>query len=200
MSLPLRRRFARAQDLGLGMREFARLERLDSPQRIQAFLNAIPINHEPDGETAYSVRGVLRHRRAHCIEGAFVAACALWIHGEPPYVMHLGCDLSDYPHVIALFRRKGGWGAISKSNGVALRYRDPVYRSLRELALSYFHEYSDRRGRRTLRNYSGAFDLRRLPVSKWVCGDANCWEAHDRLAGLRHYPLVHDGRDLRRTG
>jgi hypothetical protein len=191
MGPPLRRRFARPQDLGLGTREFARLQRLDSPQRIQAFLNAIPINHEPDGETAYSVRGVLRHRRAHCIEGAFVAACALWIHGEPPYVMHLGCDLSDYPHVIALFRRKGGWGAISKSNGVALRYRDPVYRSLRELALSYFHEYSDRRGRRTLRNYSSAFDLRRLHVSKWVCSETNCWEAHDRLAGLRHYPLVH---------
>ena len=92
------------------MGEFARLARLDSPQRIQAFLNAIPINHEPDGETAYSVRGVLSHRRAHCIEGAFVAACALWIHGEPPYVMHLDCEPSDYPHVIALFRRKGDMG------------------------------------------------------------------------------------------
>ena len=191
MSLLLRRRFARRQDLGLGMGEFARLARLDSPQRIQAFLNAIPINHEPDGETAYSVRGVLRHRRAHCIEGAFVAACALWIHGEPPYVMHLDCEPSDYPHVIALFRRKGAWGAISKSNGVALRYRDPIYRSLRELALSYFHEYSDRRGRRTLRSYSGAFDMRRLDVTKWACSETNCWEAHDRLAHLRHYPLMH---------
>jgi hypothetical protein len=191
MSLTLRRRFARREDLGLGIREFARLERLDSPQRIQAFLNAIPINHELDGETAYSVRSVLRHRRAHCIEGAFVAVCALWIHGEPPYVMHLDCEPSDYPHVIALFRRKGAWGAISKSNGVALRYRDPVYRSLRELALSYFHEYSDKRGRRTLRSYSGAFDMRRLDVTKWVCSETNCWEAHDRLAGLRHYPLMH---------
>ena len=191
MSLLLRRRLARRQDLGLGIREFDRLARLDSPQRIQAFLNAIPINHEPDGETTYSVRGVLRHRRAHCIEGAFVAACALWIHGEPPYVMHLDCETSDYPHVIALFRRKGAWGAISKTNGVALRYRDPVYRSLRELALSYFHEYSDKRGRRTLRSYSGAFDMRRLDVTKWVCSETNCWEAHDRLAGLRHYPLIH---------
>lgn len=191
MSLPpLRRRFARRQDLGLGIRDFARLARLDTPQTIQAFLNAIPINHEPDGETAYSVRDVLRHRRAHCIEGAFLAACALWIHGEPPYVMHLDCEPSDYPHVIALFRRGSAWGAISKSNGVALRFRDPVYRSLRELALSYFHEYSDRRGRRTLRSYSGAFDLRRLDVTKWVCSEENCWEAHDRLAELRHYPLV----------
>jgi hypothetical protein len=191
MSLPLRRRFARRQDLGLGVRDFARLERLDSPQKIQAFLNAIPINHEPDGETAYSVRDVLRHRRAHCIEGAFVAACALWIHGEPPYVMHLDCEPSDYPHVIALYRRGRGWGAISKSNGVALRFRDPVYRSLRELALSYFHEYSDKSGQRTLRSYSGAFDMRRLDVAKWVCSEENCWEAHDRLAQLRHYSLVH---------
>lgn len=172
------------------MRAFARLAKLDSPQRIQAFINAIPINHELDGETTHSVISVLRHQRAHCIEGAFVAACALWIHGEPPLVMHLDCELSDYPHVVALFRRRGAWGAISKTNGVALRYRDPVYRSLRELALSYFHEYSDRRGRRTLRSYSGAFDMRRLDVTKWVCSEANCWEAHDRLAALRHYPLV----------
>jgi hypothetical protein len=196
MSLPQRRRFARRQDLGLGVRDFDRLARLDSPQRIQAFINAIPINHELDGETAYSVRSVLRHRRAHCIEGAFVAACALWIHGEPPYVMHLDCEPSDYPHVVTLFRRKGAWGAISKTNGVALRYRDPVYRSLRELALSYFHEYSDKRGRRTLRSYSAAFDMRRLDVSKWVGSQTNCWEAHDRLAGLRHYPLM-DARHVR---
>ena len=195
MSLPLRRRFARRQDLGLGTREFARLARLDSPQRIQAFLNAIPINHEPDGETAYSVRGVLSHRRAHCIEGAFVAACALWIHGEPPYVMHLDCEPSDYPHVIALFRRKGAWGAISKSNGVALRYRDPIYRSLRELALSYFHEYSDKRGRRTLRSYSGAFDMRRLRTSP--SGSAMRRTAGRRTIGwrgFRHYPLMHARR------
>jgi hypothetical protein len=196
MSAIRHRRFARREDLGLGARDFDRLARLDSPPRIQAFLNAIPTNHEPDGETTYSVRSVLRHRRAHCIEGAFVAACALWIHGEPPYVMHLDCDLSDYPHVIALFRRNRAWGAISKTNGAVLRYRDPIYRSLRELALSYFHEYSDTRGRRTLRSYSAAFDLRRLPVSQWVCGGEDCWEAHDRLAGLRHYPLL-DARQVR---
>jgi hypothetical protein len=195
MSISAIRRFARPQDLGLGEREFDRLARLDSPQRIQAFLNAIPINHELDGETVHSVRNVLRHRRAHCIEGAFVAACALWIHGEPPYVMHLDCEPSDYPHVITLFRRQGAWGAISKTNGVALRYRDPVYRNLRELALSYFHEYSDKRGRRTLRSYSGAFDLRRLDVRQWVSAEEDCWEAHDRLAALRHYALV-DARQV----
>jgi hypothetical protein len=191
MSIRILTRYARRQELGLGTRDFDRLARLDSPQRIQAFLNAIPINHELDGETVHSVRNVLRNRRAHCIEGAFVAACALWIHGEPPFVMHLDCELSDYPHVIALFRRNGAWGAISKTNGVALRYRDPIYRSLRELALSYFHEYSDKRGRRTLRSYSCAFDMRRIDVTEWVCNEEDCWDAHDRLTELRHYPLVH---------
>ena len=122
----------------------------------------MPANHEVGGETILSVREVLRQRRAHCIEGAFVAACALWIHGDPPLVMHLDCDASDYPHVVALFRRGGHWGALSKTNGVALRYRDPVYRTLRELTLSYFHEYANRRGDKTLRSYSGAFDLRRI--------------------------------------
>jgi hypothetical protein len=184
------RRFARRDDLGLTAREFAALDRLDSPERIQAFLNAIPINHEIGGETVLSAREVFRQRRAHCIEGAFLAATALWIHGEPPLVMHLDCDESDFPHVIALFRREGAWGAISKTNGAPLRYRDPIYRSLRELAITYFHEYSNKRGHKTLRSYSTAFDLRRLPVSEWVTAERSCWAAHDRLVRLRHYPLI----------
>ena len=111
----IRKRFARPEDLGLTRAEHATLRRLSSPERIQAFLNAIPINHEIGGETVLSVREVLRQRRAHCIEGAMVAACALWVHGEPPLVMHLDCHESDYPHVIALFRRSGAWGARRKS-------------------------------------------------------------------------------------
>ena len=185
-----KRRHARPADLGLGPGEFARLSRLDSPQKIQRFLNAIPINHEIGGETILSVREVLRQRRAHCIEGAFLAAVALWIQGEPPLLMHLDCDLSDYPHAICVFRRGRYWGAISKTNGAPLRYRDPVYRSLRELAMSYFHEYFDKRGRKTLRSYSGAFDMRRLDPALWVTSEKTCWAAHDRLAELRHYPLV----------
>jgi hypothetical protein len=172
------------------LREFGTLQRLDTPQKVQAFLNGIPANHEFGGETVLSVREVLRQRRAHCIEGAFLAACAFWVHGHPPLVMHLDCDLSDYPHVIALFRRHGHWGAVSKTNGVGLRYRDPIYRSLRELAMSYMHEYSNKRHRKTLRSYSAAFDLRRIDPALWVASDAQCWEAHDRLAGLRHYPLI----------
>jgi len=184
------RRRATADVLGLSPGEFAALRRLATPGKIQAFLNATPINHELDGETILSVREVLRQRRAHCIEGALLAACALWIQGEPPLVMHLDCDPCDYPHVIALFRRQGAWGALSKTNGAALRYRDPIYRSLRELAMSYFHEYFDKRGRKTLRSYSIAFDLRRIDPALWVTHADACVETHARLAGLRHYVLI----------
>jgi len=183
-------RFARREHLGLAPGEFAVLERMSTPQKMQAFLNAIPINHELGGETILSVREVLRQRRAHCIEGAFVAACALWIHGEPPLVLHLDCDPSDYPHVIALFRRGSSWGAISKTNGAVLRYRDPIYRSLRELALSYFHEYCSKRGHKTLRSYSTAFDLRRIDPALWVTRDHSCLEVNSRLAAARHYSLL----------
>jgi hypothetical protein len=176
--------------VGLSERELAMLRKLDSPAKIQAFINRIPINHEHDGETVLSVREVLRQRRAHCIEGAFVAACALWLQGKPPLVMHMDCDISDYPHVITLFRRNGCWGAVSKTNGSRLRFRDAVYRSLRELALSYFHEYTNKRGEKTLRSYSAAFDLRRIDSALWVTNRDSCWEAHDRLEVLRHYPLL----------
>jgi hypothetical protein len=184
------RRFARREDLGLSRGEFAVLERLGDPLRIQAFLNATPINHEVGGETVLSVREVIRQRRAHCIEGAMLAACALWVHGEPPLVMHLDCHESDFPHVVALFRRHGAWGAISKTNGAPLRYRDPIYRNLRELALSYFHEYSNRRGHKTLRSYSCSFDMRRIPIDQWVTATKSCWDTHDRITELRHYPLI----------
>jgi hypothetical protein len=190
MTPKTRKRSARRRDLGLSAREFSILMRLSTPQKIQDYLNAIPINHEIGGQTILSVREVLRQRRAHCIEGAFFAACALWVHGEPPLVMHLDCDLSDFPHVIALFRRGGHWGAISKTNGAPLRYRDPIYRSLRELVMSYFHEYYNKRGYKTLRSYSGAFDMRRFEPKHWVTSEKSCWAAHDWLADLRHYPLV----------
>ena len=190
LARPRRRRPARPSELGLAPREFAILKRLSTPAKIQAFLNTIPVNHEIGGETVLSVREVLRQRRAHCIEGAMLAAAALWANGDPPLVMHLDCDASDYPHVIALFRRGGAWGAISKTNGTPLRYRDPIYRTLRELALSYFHEYSNKRGHKTLRSYSISFDLRRIESAEWVTAAKSCWKTHDRLTELRHFPLI----------
>jgi len=189
-------RFAGRDDLGVSRAEFAVLRRLTRPEKIQAFLDAIPINREIGGETILSAREVLRQRRAHCIEAAFVAACALWIHGDPPLVMYLDCAPSDSPHVVTLFRRGRSWGAISKSRTAHLRYRDPVYRSLRELAMSYFHEYVDDHGHKTLRSYSRSFDLRRMDTRLWVTNENACREANDRLAGLRHYALI-SGRQER---
>src|SRR5258706_9279179 len=183
-------RIASRISLELSAKEFALLRQLDAPQKIQAFLNAIPINHELTGETILSVREVLRQRRAHCIEGAFVAACALWIHGDPPLILHMDCDISDYPHVIAVFRRNRCWGAISKTNGVGLRYRDPVYRTLRELAMSYFHEYFNKRYQKTLRSYSAMVDLRKVDAALWVTNEKACDEIHDRLVKARHYTLI----------
>ncbi len=190
MSRRALRRTARRDDLGLSAREFAQLARLDTPLRIQAFVSAIPANHEPGGETLHSVRNVLRLRVAHCMEGALVAACALWVHGEPPLLLHLGCAAHDHPHVIALFRRGRAWGAISKSNGTWLRYREPVYRSLRELAMSYFHEFFDREGHKTLRSHGRPFDLRRMDPAMWVTAEAPCWTVHDRLADGAHRSLL----------
>jgi len=181
---------ARREDLGLGAQAFAQLAALTTPAQVQAFVNAIPANFEPDGETVRTVQGVLALRQAHCIEGALVAACALWMRGDAPLLMHLDCALGDYPHVVTLFRRGRHWGAISKSNHAVLRFRDPVYRSLRELAMSYLHEFRDDVGHKTLRSYSGAFDLRHVDVGEWVTGEASCWDLHDRLAARRHYPLL----------
>jgi len=135
------------------------------------------------------VREVLRRRRAHCIEGAMLAACALWVHGEPPLLMDLRAE-RDYDHVVVLFRRKGHWGAISKTNPPVLRWRDPVYRSLRELAMSYLHEYANDRAQKTLRSYSRPFDLRGLDPEIWVTSSKNCWDVGEAVDEIRHYPLV----------
>ena len=185
----MRKRFARREDLGLTRAEFAVLRRLSTPEKIQDFLNALPANFEIGGETCMSVREVLRRRRAHCIEGAMLAACALWVHGEPPLLLDLRAA-RDYDHVVALFRRGGCWGAISKTNPSVLRWRDPVYRSLRELAMSYLHEYANGRGQKTLRSYAGPFDLRRFDPKLWVTNGKNCWDVGETLDEIRHTPLV----------
>jgi hypothetical protein len=181
--------FAREADLGLARREFALLARLDTPQKIQMYLHELKQNFEPDGDTCRSVREVLRTRRAHCIEGAMLAAAALWVHGEPPLLLDMRAE-RDFDHVVALFRRHGRWGAISKTNGIGLRWRDPVYRTLRELAMSYFHEYFNRRDHKTLREFSLPFDLRRLDTAVWASGTKNAWPVCEALDELRHFRLV----------
>jgi hypothetical protein len=184
----LRKRAARREDLGLTNAEFAVLRRLDSPRKIQDFVFRLGQNFEERGETCYSVREVLHHRKAHCIEGAMLAACAFWVHGEPPLLLDMRA-VRDFDHVVALYRRQGRWGAISKTNGVFLRSRDPVYSSLRELAMSYFHEYANRREHKTLREYSLPYDLRRVDPQVWVTGKG-AWRVAEALDDVRHFRLM----------
>src|SRR5437763_2655923 len=184
-----RKRFARREDLGLTPAEFAVLRRLDTPRKVQKFIYGLQQNFELDGESCLTVREVLRTRRAHCIEGAMLAACAMWVHGEPPLLLDLQAE-RDYDHVVALFRRGSCWGAISKTNPPLLRWRDPVYRTLRELAMSYPHEYANDRNQKTLRTYSRPFDLRGFDPKLWVTGRKNCWEVGEAVDEIRHFRLV----------
>ena len=185
----LKRRSARIEDLGLSRAEFAVLRRLSTPEKIQKYLLEVGQNFELEGDSCASVRHVLRHRRAHCIEGAFLAAAALWVHGEPPLLLDLRA-VRDSDHVVALFRRKGHWGCISKTNGPNLRWRDPIYRTLRELALSFVHEYANLRDHKTLREYSVPYDLRRADPKLWVTGEDGAWDIAEKLDEIRHYRLV----------
>jgi hypothetical protein len=176
------------------------LNRLDTPRKIQEFIETIPANFEAHGETCKSPREVLRTRTAHCIEGAMLAAAALWFHGRPPLLLDLKATDRDPDHVVTPFRLRGRWGAISKTNHAVLRYRDPVYRSIRELAMSYFHEYWTDAGIKTLASYSDVFDLRRWRGSRkggragdWVTSRAPQWDLQNALDVSRHHAII-DGR------
>lgn len=185
-SLSQRKSFGRS--LGLPAAQASLLARLNTPHRIQDYLDGLGINFEPEGDTCYGVARTLREGRAHCIEAAFIGACALWMAGEKPLVMDFQAD-KDYDHVVALYKYKGHWGAISKSNHVWLRWRDPVYRSLRELALSYFHEYVTG-PRKTLRTYSAPYDMSRVPPAQWITNEESCFEVAGLIDSGRHYKLL----------
>jgi hypothetical protein len=146
-------------------RVFARLK---TPKKIQDFLDTLPINFELDGDTHMSPRSVLKARKAHCTEGALFAAACLAFHGEPVFLMDLRALPADQDHVVALFHTGKLWGAISKTNHPVLRWRDPIYRSPRELAMSYANEYFLRNGRMSLVTYSKPFRVTRYAPQRWI--------------------------------
>ncbi len=189
------KRIALGQKLGLSRSHAALLARLQTPEKIQDYVTALRNNAELEGDTCLSVSEVLRRQHAHCIEGAFVAAGALLLNGQAPLLMDMKAE-GDDDHVVALFRHRGCWGAISKSNHIWLRWRDPIYKSLRELTMSYFHEYVVQ-SRKTLRSYSAAFDMRRLDPALWLNNRGSCWEAAFALDGSRHYPLITEAQARR---
>lgn len=175
---------------GLTKEELATLRALKTPRKVQDFLETLPINFEPDGDTCRSPRRVMRERRAHCIEGAMLSALAFRLQGRPPLLLDLTAADWDDDHVVALFRERGRWGAVSKTNHAVLRYREPIFRTVRELALSYFHEYTDSRGRKTLRSYSAPVDLSRFDGHGWMTSEDDLWYVAESLCAARHYPLL----------
>jgi hypothetical protein len=180
---------------GFSPSELRALKRLKTPADIQRFLDSIPYHL---AGTAWSPRVVLREQTAHCLEGAIFAAAALRVLGFPPLILDLEAD-QDTDHVLAVFKSRGHWGAIAKSNFAGCRYREPVYRTLRELALSYFHVYFNLRGERTLRRYSRPVNLGRFDRRDWMTTDKGIWFIAEYLVDIPHRPLLKRGLEKHLT-
>jgi len=166
---------------------------MKNPYGIQKFLDDMPYHLE---DTAWSPRKVLAEQSSHCLEGAIFAAAALRMNGYPPLLLDFEAD-HDTDHVIAVFREQGCWGAIAKSNYTGCRWREPIYRTLRELALSYFNAYFNLRRERTLRRYSGPVNLKRFDRQNWMTTDKPVWFIVDRLFEIKHYPLMTKAQEKR---
>ena len=170
-------------------KEKSLIKKLDTPAKVQDFLNKIPFNFETRGETLRGPLFTLRHWDAHCFEGALLGAYILSRHGFKPYLLHLKAEKEDYDHVIVPFKSGKFWGALSKTNHAVLRYREPVYKNIRELALSYFHEYFLNNGRKTLRQYSALFNLSILKKN-WEVAEGNLWYIDKKLDKVKHYDII----------
>jgi hypothetical protein len=174
------------RELGLTPREVRSLRALRTPYGVQRALEAMPYHH---ASTAWSPRRVLREWTAHCLEGAIFAAAALRVLGFPPLLLDL-VAVQDTDHVLAVYRTRRRWGAIAKSNFAGLRYREPVYRSVRELVMSYFDDYINLRGDRTLRAYSKPLNLARFDRRGWMTTEADVWWIAEHLVGVPHTRLL----------
>jgi len=166
--------------------EIKLLKTLNNPYKIQAFLDSIDYN--PNYECR-SPRWVMKKRSAHCFEGALFAAAALQFIGFTPLIVDM-LAVNDDDHVIAVFRVDGRWGAVAKSNFTSLRFREPVYRSLRELIMSYFDFFFNVDGYKSLRSYSRPFDLTMFESRNWITTDEDLEYIGDKIESLHHYPVV----------
>lgn len=173
------------ESFGLSLEDLRTLRALKTPAHIQKFVDGLTYQY---ANTAWSPRRVLRERKGHCLEGAVLAAAALRVNGYAPLLMDLEA-VHDDDHVVALYRERGLWGSIAKSNFAGLRFRAPVYRSLRELALSYFDHYYNLRGERTLRAYAGPVNLERLDAEGWMTSEEDVWCVPELLIAAKHFPL-----------
>jgi len=175
--------------------ELRTLRALKTPAGIQKFLDELPYNLS---YTAASPRKVLHDRTASCLEGGIFGAAALRILGFPPLIFDLEAE-QDTDHVVAIFKVRGHWGAVAKSNFTGCRYREPVYRSLRELAMSYFNIYFNLRGERTLRRYSRPVNLARFDSRGWMTSEKDIWFIAEYLCDIPHRPLLKRGLEKHLT-
>ncbi len=166
------------------------MRKLHTPAKIQDFLNTMPFNFETLGDTCKSPRRVLAERKAQCMEGAMFAATALRLLGHPPLVVDLESTDDDHDHVIAVFKVRGRWGAISKTNHAVLRYREPIYASVRELVMSYFHEYFLKDGRKTMRAFSRPVNLARFDGQNWMTSEEPVWFVPEHLCDIPHQAIL----------
>ncbi|KKR70664.1 MAG: hypothetical protein UU13_C0002G0009 [Candidatus Nomurabacteria bacterium GW2011_GWB1_40_7] len=174
---------------GFSKKEITLMRKLDTPAKVQDFLNSLEFNFEEGGETLKSPLFALREKKAHCFEGALLGAYILFLRGSTPFLMHLKATKHDYDHVIAPFKIGNFWGALSKTNHAVLRYREPIYKNIRELALSYFHEYFLDNGEKTLRQYSELFNLNTLR-NDWATSGKNLWYIDKKLDKIKHYDIM----------
>lgn len=167
------------------------MKKLNTPAKVQDFLNSLKFNFEKDGkETLRSPLFALRAGRVHCFEGALLGAYILSLQGYKPLILHLQTDnKADFDHVIAPFKKHGFWGALSKTNHAVLRYREPVYKNIRELAMSFFHEYFLDNGVKTLRKYSMPLDLN-IFEKDWIFSDGDLWGIDEELNKIKHYTIA----------
>ncbi len=171
---------------GFTTSDWRKLRNLKTPAGIQKFLDELPYNLS---YTAWSPGKVLHDRTASCLEGGIFAAAALRVLGFPPLIFDLEAD-QDTDHVVAIFKARGHWGAVAKSNFTGCRYREPVYRSLRELAMSYFNIYFNLRGERTLRRYSRPVNLARFDHLNWMTTVKPIWFIAEYLCEIPHIALL----------
>ena len=162
------------------------LKTMSDPDRIQGFLDSLDYN--PVYECR-SPRWVIRKRSAHCFEGALFAAAALQYNGHKPLIVDLKA-YNDDDHVITIFKEDDHWGAVAKSNFTSLRYREPVYRSLRELVMSYFDFYFNLDRDKSLRSYSLPLNLTIYDARRWTTTDDDLEYIGDKLEQIHHFPVV----------
>jgi hypothetical protein len=163
------------------------IRRLTTPAKVQAFLNALPYNTEPppDPATLRTFRGVVRTGTAHCLEAALFTAVVMEQHGVPPLVMSLE-SIDGLDHVLFVYRLRGRWGSVARSRDPGLHGRRPVFRTLRQLALTYVDPYIDKTG--CVKGY-GAADLRVLDPYDWRLSDGNVWKVERLLFEIPHRPI-----------